>query len=255
VCQCFFNFEEEGMEMLSKEIKYGWIMGLCVGLVLALTGGAQALMLGPELLTNGDFGTGDFTGWTVGGTGSSVLWNDVTDVPLGPDRGSEPAEEFIKTAGYAAKVNGARSISQGIATSAGQVYRLAFFYDSSTTAYLFKADVVIVGQGEYEIYNLAGVTKVAGMPVTHSTDGAHFMSGRTEAYPSWVKQVYLITVPNVAHNSELIIMPAAGGTPGVHSVWYDDVSLRQVIPEPSTVGLFCTGLLGLCGIARRMVRR
>jgi hypothetical protein len=81
--------------------------------------GSGRLATAANLITNGDFETGDFTGWTVipAAAGSSIAVG--TNI-FGPD--------FTQKALFGADVTDLDAISQTFATTPGAFYDLTFFY-------------------------------------------------------------------------------------------------------------------------------
>ena len=90
-------------------------MKFCLsGLVLSLALGLAAGPVRANLVSNGDFGTGDFQGWTLTGSGGGVAIDTA-------------APYFGNTydAAFALANGGTTStLSQNIATTAGQSYSL-----------------------------------------------------------------------------------------------------------------------------------
>jgi hypothetical protein len=78
-----------------------------------------------NLITNGDFETGDFTGWTV------------THAPFGSivvvDNGPGPDTTFGVV--FAAVGGDLDAISQTFATTPGALYSLSFFYQVANTEF------------------------------------------------------------------------------------------------------------------------
>jgi PEP-CTERM motif. len=87
--------------------------------VIILLVGSGRLATAANLITNGDFETGNFAGWTVtpAATGSNLL---VAPNPFGPD--------FTQGAFFGATLNDLDAISQTFATTPGVFYDLTFFY-------------------------------------------------------------------------------------------------------------------------------
>ena len=90
------------------------VFGYLSGMVLAL-----ALAAGParaNLVTNGGFETGDFTGWTLTGSGGGVAIDKTA------------AHSGTYDAAFALAAGGTTAtLSQAIATTAGQSYSLSFW--------------------------------------------------------------------------------------------------------------------------------
>ena len=90
------------------------------------------VLLGPSLVQNGGFETGDFTGWTLDGTGviGDMIYNAVVDAySLSYGNGIY----FIHSGTYGAFLGESgqlATLSQPLATSPGQGYRLSFWLDN-----------------------------------------------------------------------------------------------------------------------------
>ena len=87
-----------------------------VAISALLAFGNQASASSINLLTNGDFGTGDYTGWTVLNPGAPIVIDDHDGDGVGE--------------GYAAEIYGPTpdtiDLSQAVATTIGQKYTLRF---------------------------------------------------------------------------------------------------------------------------------
>ena len=99
---------------------------------------ATVMVAGPakaNLITNGDFGTGDFTGWTLSGDltgGSSVGASGNPTQPSGPGFGNSAA---LGTFG------GILDLGQSFSTVAGQTYDLSFFLQADGGPGTFTTDI------------------------------------------------------------------------------------------------------------------
>src|SRR5580704_14001113 len=93
-----------------------------ISLAVALLAlGTSVLAHAGNLVTNGSFETGDFTGWTVTGDTTFVGVCDVSTCPSGfaPQDGNFAA--------YFGPVGDTATISQTIATTPGEEYSLSFY--------------------------------------------------------------------------------------------------------------------------------
>ena len=195
---------------------------LRVSLVIALfTFGAVSLVhADSNLVTNGSFETGDFTGWTVSGDTGFIGVCSVDTCPGGfaPEDGTYAA--------YFGPVGDTATISQMIPTTPGQDYTLSFYLaaPSNGTPNFFS---VTFGSTIFSLTNF----------------GASF---------GW--QQFLITTQATSTQTPLTF--TFRNDP---SYWFlDNVTVTQgtqTVPEPSTLMMFGSGLLGIAGIARRKFRR
>jgi PEP-CTERM motif-containing protein len=92
---------------------------LVVGIV-----GAPTAFAGTNLLTNGSFQSGDFTGWTTGG---NFEFTQVVSGPFYVYAGSQDADGFYATLG---PVGGDGTLSQSFATTVGAQYTFSFWFAS-----------------------------------------------------------------------------------------------------------------------------
>jgi MYXO-CTERM domain-containing protein len=202
------------------------VVGYLSGMVLAL-----ALAAGParaNLVTNGGFETGDFTGWTLTGSGGGVAID------------STAAHSGTYDAAFAL-INGGTTatLSQAIATTAGQSYSLSFWLldqanpsgnDTMTVTFGGFTDAVLWSGLNATSYANVQLT-VPGSDITGSSTSLSFQAS-IDPNPSGV--------PDVG---------TAGGPFNL-----DDIVLTAntaAAPEPPAAWLLAFGVAALGLAARR----
>jgi carbohydrate binding protein with CBM4/9 domain/PEP-CTERM motif-containing protein len=163
-----------------------------------------------QLVTNGGFETGDFSGWTTFG---NFEFSGVSSLPHSGNFGA-----------FFGPVGAVGGISQNIATNPGQSYTFSFW--------------------------LAG----GGDPVNSveaDWDGSTVFGVSDAFFPGFTQE----TFTKLASSSLTNISFSFQNDP---QFWIlDDVSVTSasVTPEPGTMGLMATGLVGMIGAGYRRKRR
>jgi hypothetical protein len=200
--------------LISKLIRYALAVSV---LALSTAGLANA---GDNLVTNGSFETGDFTGWTLSGDTTFTGVCNVSTCPGGfaPEDGTFAA--------YFGPVGDTATISQTIATTPGDEYSLSFYLANP------------VG-GTPNYFN-----------VTFGNSSFSFTNFGTAF--SWQQ----FTLTTLATSDQTQLSFTFRNDP---SYWFlDNVTVQQsggTSPEPSTFVLFGSGVLGIAGFARRKFGR
>lgn len=188
-------------------------------LILAVTAGPQAARA--DLITNGGFETGDFTGWTPG-PNSYAQYTVILPVHSGV--------WAAQIAGFSDKPN---TFSQTVATTLGTSYTLSFwrYQDPMNPTQDYFPD---------------GKTLL-----TVTWNGAEiFSESYSGVYAGDPYHQFSFTV--VGHGSDVLQFTSAQD-PGF--TYLDDVSLNvAAVPEPSTWAMMILGFAGLCLLSGRRRR-
>ncbi|OUS15641.1 hypothetical protein A9Q88_10170 [Gammaproteobacteria bacterium 50_400_T64] len=212
-----------------------------------------------SLITNGDFETGDFTGWNTSQAGGSSLL--VTANPGDPTLGSSPTNNFYAFAG-----------NQGGPSQ--NIFWQSFVVPTALTALTFSFD--------YAYENFAGAGFVNPTPDTLSHTGVSNQQFRVEIlngtalfdtvdptdiifsaiqtapgsldpqpWASFSQNVFSAVSPFQGQN--LQVRFAQADNQGPFDIGFDNVSLSAsttAVPEPATLALLALGVAGI-GFSRK----
>ncbi len=185
-----------------------WAILLALALSVLLVQTAAA-----NLVVNGDFGTGDLTGWTFTAASSGSDFN--IDSESGP-----PPPGYTYAANFGAVGAFDDTITQTIATVAGQTYTFSFLLNHNSTN----------AENDFNVY--WGADQILALLNDASFD--------------WTAYSYTETATGASTTIEFAgrDVPAWYGLDGV------DVEGASVVPLPGTLVLLGSGLLSLLGWRR-----
>jgi hypothetical protein len=189
-----------------------WVV--MVALVLALGTIGSVAFADTNLLTNGSFQTGDFTGWTQGGNeGATGVSNDFDGYT------GEDADGFFAFLG---PVGSDGTLSQSFSDVSGDSYAFSFWYNANGTT-----------PSDFSAY----------------WDGTQLLSLSNASTDGWVN--YTFTETGTGSDG---IQFDFRDDPAYDALDNASVAGVSPIPEPSSFLLMGSGLLGLAGAVRRRLR-
>lgn len=241
------NRTKAGAESPLRRLAHGAAMLAALGLSVAVTPAAQAGV--SELVTNGGFETGDFTGWSVVNTGAggcgTNAWvvNSTGAHGCSGNVGAMPAPVSGTYAAYSTFDGPASTmhISQQI------------FVGAVGTASLSFSDTVRMSIG-----GLARTLSIDLYDVTNSILLANLFSQSFQnVNQGWLAQALDVTGQLQALSGQTVtlrvsnIMPQSFTGPAGFGI--DDISLQvsTSVPAPGAFALMALGLAAVGGIARR----
>ena len=203
---------------------------------------ASASAGGIDLVANGGFTTGDFTGWT---SSSDENWyvNGIDTNPGAPSDTSYAAENGCVGASCNDPVNGSW-ITQSLATEVSQTYTLTFFYDPGP---LNEDD----GGGGADAIADASVITTTELDVLW--DGSLVTGGQIVNATSSTWEEYTFTGLTASTTSTVLEFT---GREDPAYLQLTDISVTAdaspTVPEPASLTLIGGGLLGMiCTVLRR----
>lgn len=211
-------------------MKFKMLKAVFAGLVLTASGFANAALI--EHVTNGDFETGDFTGWTTVNTGSG-LWN-INDGTLSTRFGTQPAIGGSFDAVTTQRGAGFHNLYQ------------EFTLSNSFNSLLFSwSDRLQSGANFSEpnqefrvlIQDLTGA-------LIHEVFSTNPGDPRTQVGPN-IRSFDLTTILSSYAGQGIRVSFQEQDNRGFFSATIDNVSFTSEVPEPSTLAILALGLIGL----------
>ncbi len=197
----------------------------------ALIAGAAALCLvtpaSANLVTNGDFETGTLSGWTLGSPVGHGNWGNYTAALATTAPAPLPGSTSYAVTGCGSYC----SLSQALATTAGQTYTLSFEYNSGS----FNSHV-----GRTDLQVFWGTNLLTPVFDFNGPTPDPDKSGN----PDWA--LYSVTLFANSASTELTFK----GESAVGMMGLDNINVSAV-PEPSTWVMLVGGFLGLGFLAYR----